>query len=113
MLNATVVRDFADLLPDVPDPPGSPHAGRGAERGACWGGTEGTAKGRGGGRCPVSGNGIFMEKPDGARISILSCFSLNLGKSLFALPHDTKFGSCGDCVRRLLKISSFQQMRKQ
>lgn len=44
----------------------------------------------------------------------LSCFSLNLRKSLSALPHDTKFGSCGDyCVRRLLKISSFQQMKKQ
>lgn len=30
-----------------------------------------TGKGCGGGRCPVSGNGIFIEKPDGVRISIL------------------------------------------
>lgn len=70
MLNATVVRAFADLLPYVPDPWGSPNAGRGAECGACWGGSEGTNKGLGGGSCPVWGNGIFREKPDGARISL-------------------------------------------
>lgn len=44
----------------------------------------------------------------------LSCLSLNLGKSLSALLYDKKFGSCGDyCMRRLLKILSFQQMKKQ
>lgn len=35
-----------------------------------------------------------MKKPDRARI--LSCFSLNLGRSLSAIPHDTKFGLSGD-----------------
>jgi len=104
MLNAPVVRAFADLLPDVPDPRGPPNVGKGADRGACWD--------MAGVQCEEM---EYLWRNHMQRGSLfLSCFSLHLGKSLSALLHDTKFGSCGDyCVRRLLKISSFQQMKKQ
>lgn len=65
------------------------------ERGAHWGGTAGTSEGLGG----VQGEEmecLWRNQMEQGSL-FLSCFSFNLGRSLAAIPHDTKFDICGVC----------------